>query len=65
MRAFIDEYSDARHVPLGRRERERVAACATFLLAYTARCEHCGGGDEDATSFRHALRTYGEQYLRP
>ena len=65
MRAFIDEYSDARHVPLGSRERERVAACATFLLAYTARCEHCGGGDEDATSFRHALRTYGEQYLRP
>jgi hypothetical protein len=69
VRAFVDEYSAARPIPLSRTEREQVAACATFIAAYTARCEHCGHRGYDATndpnSFTWALRTYAGDYLRP
>jgi Ser/Thr protein kinase RdoA (MazF antagonist) len=66
VRAFVDEYSAARPVPLTRAEREHVAACATFIAAYTARCEHADqdGGATDANGYAGALRTYGEDYLR-
>jgi hypothetical protein len=63
--AFIHEYSSARPRPLTRAERARIRACATFLLAYTARCEQCGEEDrrDDPTSFTFALKTYGDEYL--
>jgi hypothetical protein len=65
-RAFVDAYSAARATPLTRAEREQIAACATFIAAYTARCEHAGGvpaGDRDG--FMWALRRHGAAYLRP
>jgi Phosphotransferase enzyme family len=69
VRAFVDEYSAARPTSLSRSEREQVAACATFIAAYTARCEHDGhAGDDpvdDPNSFTWALRTHGLEYLRP
>jgi hypothetical protein len=67
VRAFVDEYSAARPTPLTRVEREHVAACATFIAAYTARCEHAhrDGATDDPNSFGWALRTHGEDYLRP
>jgi hypothetical protein len=67
VRAFVDEYSVARVTPLSRREREQVAACATFIAAYTARCEHCRhdgyDGANDPNSFTTALREHGIDYL--
>lgn len=69
VRAFVDEYSAARSTPLSRGEREQVAACATFLAAYTARCEHNGHLDHDPASdpnsFMSALRRHGDEYLQP
>jgi hypothetical protein len=69
VRAFVDDYSVARSTPLSGSEREQVAACATFIAAFTARCEHCGRDGDDAmhdpNSFTWALRTYAEDYLRP
>lgn len=69
VRAFVDEYSAARHRPLSRSEREQIAACATFIAAYTARCEHAlrkpgNASYGDANTFTAALRTHGEEYLR-
>lgn len=68
VRAFVDEYSAARPRPLTRDERGQVAARATLLAAYTARCEHCRRGSYDAeadpNSFTSALRANGEEYLR-
>ncbi len=68
VRAFVDDYSAARPTALSRGEREQVAACATFIAAYTARCEHCALGGvnpaEDPNSFMTALRDHGEAYLR-
>jgi Phosphotransferase enzyme family len=67
VRAFVDEYSAARKTPLTRIEREQVAACATFIAAYTARCEHCRQEGYDAAndpnSFTTALREHGVDYL--
>lgn len=69
VRAFVDEYSAARHIPFNRSQREQVAACATFIAAYTARCEHCGYNGYDAAadpnSFTTALREHGLTYLTP
>ncbi len=67
MGAFIDEYAAARSAPLTAAERRQVAACAMFLGAYTARCEHCGvdgyrAGD-DPHSFTSSLREHGTAYL--
>ena len=66
MRAFLDDYSTARVRPLRRAEREQIAAWATFVAAYVARCEHATGarGDgSDPTTFAGALRAYGRDYL--
>jgi hypothetical protein len=69
VRSFVSEYSAARATPLGRGERDQVAACAAFVAAYTARCEHCAvdgyNADDDPNSFTTALRLHGEDYLRP
>jgi hypothetical protein len=61
-RAFVDEYSAARATPLTRAERSRIAAAATFVLAYGARCEHALGVEGPVTA---ALRAHGEAYLVP
>jgi hypothetical protein len=67
MGAFINEYDAARAAPLTAAERRQIAACAMFLGAYTARCEHCGvsgyrAGD-DPHSFTSSLRKHGTAYL--
>jgi hypothetical protein len=66
-RAFVAEYERARGRAFDRDERRRLAAQATYGLAYSARCESCG--DPGATSFpagsfRDALARHGEEYLR-
>ena len=63
-RAFIDEYSSARRSPLSGHQRRQIAACATFIAAYTARCEHALGQNGDNT-FTAALRAHGREYLQP
>jgi hypothetical protein len=67
--AFIDGHSAARPKPLGRAQREQVAACATFIVAYIARSEHCGhdgyDAQSDVNSFTSSLREHAEAYLRP
>jgi len=69
MHAFVDEYSAARSTALTMDEREQIAAHGLLLAAYTARCEHCGLNEYDATtdpnSFTTALRVHGTAYLRP
>lgn len=68
VRAFVDDYSAARQRPLRREDRESIAACATYLAAYIARCEHAlrsSGDAEGDGSFTTALRTHGERYLLP
>jgi hypothetical protein len=66
-RAFVAEYEEARGRSFTRDERARLAAAATYNVAYGARCESCG--DPVATSFaegsqRDTLERYGEEYLR-
>jgi hypothetical protein len=39
-RAFVADYCHARGAPLSDAEAVRLNACATYSLAYTARCEH-------------------------
>lgn len=64
VRAFVDEYSAARPTALRRHAREQIAACATLIAAYTARCEHSLHRTDDPTSFTWALRTHAEEYLQ-
>jgi hypothetical protein len=65
-RLFVEEYEIARGVPFSERERIAVSAAATYGLAYTARCEHAldPEGKDLKGSFREALSSYGEEYLR-
>jgi phosphotransferase family enzyme len=69
MAAFIDEYAAARSGPLTAAERRQIAACALFLGAYTARCEHCGvdgyRAADDPNSFTASLPEHGTEYLAP
>lgn len=66
MRAFVDEYSAFRRKPLTRHQREQIAAWATFVAAYTARCEHALKRTVDnANGFAAALRNHGTEYLEP
>jgi fructose-specific component phosphotransferase system IIB-like protein len=66
VRAFVDEYSASRAQPLTRREREQIAAWATFVAAYTARCEHAlKRPADDPDRFTAALRAHGPKYLEP
>ena len=39
-RAFVDAYERARGAPFTVEELRRISAAATYLIAYTARCEH-------------------------
>lgn len=61
-RAFVDEYDKLRATRLTRAEREQIAACGTYLLAYVARCEQSLGDGE--APFTHALRLHGARYLQ-
>ncbi len=67
MAAFIDEYTAARTRPMTAAERRQIAACALFLGAYTARCEHCAVDGhcaaDDPGSFTSSLRTHSTAYL--
>jgi hypothetical protein len=67
MGAFIDDYTVARSASLSVAERRQVTACAMFLGAYTARCEHCDvdgyRARDDPHSFTSSLREYGTAYL--
>jgi hypothetical protein len=49
-------------------ERQQIAACATLLAAYAARCEHCAiagyDAEADQDSFTAALRAHGQRYLQ-
>jgi hypothetical protein len=65
-RLFVEEYEIARGAPFSDRERIAVSAAATYGLAYTARCEHAldPEGKDLKGSFREALSSYGEEYLR-
>lgn len=64
-RAFVADYCEARGAPLTAAERARLDACATYALAYTARCEHGmdPGGAKLAGSLREALRATPRGYL--
>ena len=66
-RAFVAEYEEARGRRFAPDERARIAAAATYNVAYGARCESCG--DPAAASFaagsqRDTLARFGEEYLR-
>jgi len=66
-RAFVAEYEEARGRAFSRRERARLAAAASYVVAYGARCEACG--DPRATSFppgsqRDTLARHGDEFLR-
>ena len=65
-RYFVEGYESARGAPFSEEERAAVSAAATYGLAYTARCEHAidAGGEDLRWSFREALASYGEEYLR-
>ena len=59
--AFVQEYEEARGQALRDTELEEVAASATYLRAYTARCEHAGdpGGAGWSGSSRQSLKDHG------
>jgi hypothetical protein len=59
--AFVQEYEEARGQAFGDAELEEVAASATYLRAYTARCEHSGdpGGAAWNGSSRQSLKDHG------
>jgi hypothetical protein len=66
-RDFVAAYEEARGRAFPKEERARLAAAATYNVAYGARCESCG--DPRATSFapgsqRDTLARHGEEYLR-
>ena len=65
-RLFVEEYETARGAPFSEQEHVAVSAAATYGLAYTARCEHAidPAGKDLRGSFREALSSFGEEYLR-
>jgi hypothetical protein len=65
-RRFVEQYEIARGTPFSEQEHVAVSAAATYGLAYTARCEHAldPQGKDLRGSFREALSSYGEEYLR-
>lgn len=58
--AFIDEYSASRRTPLSSEHVSAAHAVATYLVAYTARCEHALGRRGD---FTDALARFARGYL--
>jgi hypothetical protein len=65
-RLFVEEYEIARGTPFSEQGPIAVSAAAAYGLAYTARCEHAidREGKDLRGSFREALSSYGEEYLR-
>src|SRR5215468_9955945 len=59
--AFVQEYEEARGTAFTCTELQEVAASATYLRAYTARCEHAGdpGGAGWNGSARQSLKDNG------
>lgn len=62
VRLFIDEYSTARASPLSSTQRLSIHAAATYIIAYSARCEHALA---QYGRFSEALREFGSSYLEP
>ena len=68
MAAFVADYEHAAGRRFSDREWECIGAAATYLLAYTARCEHSVGSPEDAPSARATLRAHvadSRAFVRP
>ena len=64
---FVEEYEEARGSAFSKLERLSAFASAVYVTAYCARCEHAidpGREDADARSFREALSTRPDAYLR-
>lgn len=59
---FISAYSSFRPTPLTERETLEAHAVASYLVTYTARCEHALGRRGD---FGEALERFGRAYLAP
>lgn len=57
---FIQAYSEARHVPFNREETIATRAAAAYVIAYTARCEHALGRQQD---FTRALARWRDAYM--
>ncbi|QHT62402.1 hypothetical protein GXP70_22065 [Paenibacillus lycopersici] len=65
--AFALEYEQARGTRFSRDEWTKIAAAATYCMAYVARCEHAldAEGERYEGSFRQALASMtGEYYLQ-
>lgn len=60
VRMFVDSYSAARRPALSTTQRESIHAAATYIIAYSARCEHALG---QYGKFSEALREFGSKYL--
>ena len=60
--AFIEAYARARPNRLSDTELLGAHAVATYLIGYTARCEHALGKRGD---FTQALARFGRAYLTP
>ncbi len=58
--AFVEDYSAARPTPLSPKELLGAQAVATYLIAYTARCEHALGL---RGHFAQSLARFGSAYL--
>jgi hypothetical protein len=66
-RDFVTAYEDARGRTFTAAERARLAAAATYNVAYGARCESCldpGAVEFPPGSQRETLARHGEEYLR-
>ena len=62
VRAFVDEYDEARASSLSTVQRLSIYAAATYIVAYSARCEHALG---QYGKLSEALREFGPSYLEP
>ncbi len=56
--AFIAAYEAARGEPFGGEERAVAEAWATFVRAYSARCEHAVGGEVDEQSLEDYVAAF-------
>ena len=60
VRAFVDDYNGARVSAFATAQRLSIHAAATYVVAYSARCEHALG---QYGKFSEALREFGPSYL--
>jgi hypothetical protein len=63
-RDFVATYEEARGRTFTNDERTRLAAAATYVIAYGARCEACVVPQIEPGSQCDTLQRYGEEFLR-